>query len=156
MEITLQDAISITQPVPRGFKTLSGRTSDGTVTYYDTYKGNRAKKGHGGKIRTELRNIRNTNTVKKETPSSSGELANFAQNADMPSIQNYAPPSGNPHKSQVNSSNMSASNVTIHQSFKTDMTLNGVSSPIEFANAVKRQQENSMAIAARGAKSLIG
>lgn len=143
-------------PVPKGFKTQSGRISDGTVTYYDTNKGNRAKKGHGGKIRAELQNIRSANAVKKETPSGRGELANFAQNADMPNIQSYAPPQGNPHKSQVNSSNMSASNVTIHQSFKTDMTLNGVSSPIESANAVKRQQENSMVMAARGAKSLIG
>ncbi len=143
-------------PVPKGFKTQSGRISDGTVTYYDTNKGNRAKKGHGGKIRAELQNIRSTNAVKNKTPSGSDKLANFAQNADMPNIQSYAPPQGNPHKSQVNSSNMSASNVTIHQNFKTDMTLNGVSSPIESANAVKRQQENSMVMAARGAKSLIG
>ncbi|MEX5443425.1 glycoside hydrolase family 19 protein [Acinetobacter schindleri] len=76
--------------------------------------------------------------------------------APATAITTTKPPSGNPHKSQVNSSNMTASNVTIHQSFKTDMTLNGVSSPIESANAVQRQQENSMAIAARGAKSLIG
>ena len=145
-------------PVPKGFKTQSGRISDGTVTYYDTNKGNRAKKGHGGKIRAELQNIRSTNAVKNKTPSGSDKLANFAQNADIPNIQSYAPPQGNPHKNQINSSasNMSASNVTIHQNFKTDMTLNGVSSPVESANAVKRQQENSMTIAARGAKSLIG
>lgn len=79
-----------------------------------------------------------------------------ASNGAANPIKTITPPSGNPHKSQVNSSNMSASNVTIHQSFKTDMTLNGVSSPVESANAVKRQQENSMVIAARGAKSLIG
>lgn len=79
-------------------------------------------------------------------------------NTRASNIQSYAPPQGNPHKNQINSSasNMSASNVTIHQSFKTDMTLNGVSSPVESANAVKRQQENSMMMAARGAKSLIG
>ena len=88
------------------------------------------------------------NSPKPSTPKNPKDLARFAQNAEIPS--------GNPHKSQVNSSNMSASNVTIHQSFKTDMTLNGVSSPVESANAVKRQQENSMVIAARGAKSLIG
>ncbi len=87
-------------------------------------------------------------TAQNQTPPNPKDLAKFAQNAEIPS--------GNPHKSQVNNSNMSASNVTIHQSFKTDMTLNGVSSPIESANAVKRQQENSMTIAARGAKSLIG
>ena len=79
-----------------------------------------------------------------------------ASNGAANPIKTITPPSGNPHKSQVNSSNMTSSNVTIHQSFKTDMTLNGVSSPVESANAVKRQQENSMVIAARGAKSLIG
>lgn len=72
------------------------------------------------------------------------------------SIQSYSPPSGNPHKTQTNnSSNMTASNVTIHQEFKTDMTLNGVASPIESANAVKRQQENQLAIMARGAKGVL-
>lgn len=82
-----------------------------------------------------------------QTPMNPKDLAKFAQNAEVPS--------GNPHKSQVNSSNMTSSNVTIHQSFKTDMTLNGVSSPVESANAVKRQQENSMVIMARGAKSAL-
>ena len=93
-------------------------------------------------------NSKASQPVTPSTPKNPKDLAKFAQNAEIPS--------GNPHKSQVNNSNMSASNVTIHQSFKTDMTLNGVSSPIESANAVKRQQENSMVIAARGAKSLIG
>lgn len=92
--------------------------------------------------------IERVNTTPKAIPKNRDELAKFAQNAEIPT--------GNPHKSQVNSSNMTSSNVTIHQNFKTDMTLNGVSSPIESANAVKRQQENSMVIAARGAKSLIG
>ncbi|WP_347454064.1 glycoside hydrolase family 19 protein [Acinetobacter thermotolerans] len=71
-------------------------------------------------------------------------------------IKTSAPPTRNPHKSQVNSSNVSASNVTIHQSYKTDMTINGASSPVETANAVKRQQESEMVIMARGAKSMIG
>ena len=93
-------------------------------------------------------NSKASQPVTPSTPKNPKDLAKFAQNAEIPS--------GNPHKSQVNNSNMSTSNVTIHQSFKTDMTLNGVSSPIESANAVKRQQENSMVIAARGAKSLIG
>lgn len=92
--------------------------------------------------------VERVNATPKAIPKNRDELAKFAQNAEIPT--------GNPHKSQVNNSNMSASNVTIHQSFKTDMTLNGVSSPIESANAVKRQQENSMVIAARGAKSFIG
>lgn len=74
------------------------------------------------------------------------DLAKFAQNAEVPN--------GNPHKSQVsNSSNMTASNVTIHQSFTTDMTINGARDPIESANAVKRQQENQLAFMARNAMS---
>lgn len=77
------------------------------------------------------------------TPSNSKDLAKFAQNADIPD--------GNPHKGQVSSSNMSSSNVTIHQSFKTDMTINGARDPAESANAVKRQQENQLAFMARNA-----
>lgn len=71
-----------------------------------------------------------------------------------PNIQNTASLSGNPHKNQINGSSLSASNVTIHQSFKTDMNLNGVSNPMDAANAVKRQQENSMAIMARAAQGV--
>lgn len=79
-------------------------------------------------------------------PKNSKDLANFAQNAELPT--------GNPHKPQVsNSSNLTASNVTIHQSFKTDMTINGAREPIESANAVKRQQENQLAFMARNAIS---
>lgn len=81
------------------------------------------------------------------TPPTPKDLAKFAQNADVPG--------GNPHKGQVSSSNMSSSNVTIHQSFKTDMTINGARDPVESANAVKRQQENSLAFMARNAVSPI-
>jgi hypothetical protein len=91
--------------------------------------------------------IERVNTTPKAILKKRDELAKFAQNAEIPS--------GNPHKSQVNSSNMISSNVTIHQSFKTDMTLNGVSSPIESANAVKRQQENSLVFMARSAQSVL-
>ncbi|MEG2264362.1 MAG: cell wall hydrolase [Acinetobacter sp.] len=84
--------------------------------------------------------------VTPSTPKNPKDLAKFAQNADVPN--------GNPHKSQVsNSSNMTASNVTIHQSFKTDMTINGAREPIESANVVKRQQENQLAFMARNAMS---
>ncbi len=69
------------------------------------------------------------------------------------SLGSYGPPTGNPHKSQMNnSSSLSASNVVIHQSFQTDVTVNGASSPIDSANAIKRQQENSLVFMARGAK----
>lgn len=49
---------------------------------------------------------------------------------------------------------MSASNVTIHQSYKTDMVINGANSPVETANAVKRQQDNAMVIMARSVKGV--
>lgn len=136
-------------PVPKGYKTQTGKTSNGNVTYYDKNGGNKAKKGQGEKIQRELMSIRNSKklappTTLLPTAKNPKDLANFAQNAEIPS--------GNPHKSQVsNSSNMSASNVTIHQSFKTNMTINGAREPIESANAVKRQQENQLAFMARGA-----
>lgn len=73
----------------------------------------------------------------------------------IPELRSISPPLGNPDRSQLNNSAINASNITIHQSFQTDMTLNGVSSPAESANAMKRQQENSLAFMARGVKSVI-
>ncbi len=68
----------------------------------------------------------------------------------------FEPPFGNPEKSQVNSSSsMSASSITIHQSFQTDMNIHGARDPIESANAVKHNQENSLIVMARNAKSLL-
>ena len=134
-------------PVPKGYKTQTGRISNGNVTYYDSNGGNKAKRGQGEMVRRELMSIRNSKklappTTLLPTAKNPKDLANFAQNAEIPS--------GNPHKSQIsNSSNMSASNVTIHQSFKTDMTINGAREPVESANAVKRQQENQLAFMAR-------
>lgn len=81
------------------------------------------------------------------TPTGKKALANFAQNAEVPI--------GNPHKTQVNSSNMQSRNIVIHQSYKTDMSINGATSPIETANAVKRQQENSMVFMARSAQGVL-
>lgn len=74
-------------------------------------------------------------------------LANFAQNAELPL--------GNPHKAQVNSTNMQSRSVVIHQSYKTDMSISGAASPIETANVVKRQQESSMMFMARSAQGVI-
>lgn len=53
-----------------------------------------------------------------------------------PIINNSAPPILNPNKSQINSSNMSASNVTIYQEYKTDMTINGTNNPQASADAL--------------------
>ena len=76
----------------------------------------------------------------------------------VPRINNHDVPSGNPEKSQINSSSsMSASSIVIHQSFQTDMTINGARDPSESANAVKRQQDNSLAFMARNAMNpLVG
>lgn len=128
-------------PVPKGYKTQTGRISNGNVTYYDSNGGNKAKRGQGEMVRRELMSIRN--------------LKNSTLSTVSPSIRANTPPNGNPHKSQVNSSNISASNVTINQTFKTDMTLNGVKNPVESANAVRRQQENSLIFMARGAQSIL-
>ncbi|QHI29029.1 phage tail tape measure protein [Acinetobacter haemolyticus] len=89
------------------------------------------------------------------TPKGSIALAKFAQNAELPNIISFAPPTGNPHKSQINSADaMAASNIVINQNYQTDMTINGASSPVESANAIKRQQDNAMTIMARGAKGI--
>lgn len=80
-------------------------------------------------------------------------------NIEIPSndnISTFSPPSGNPHKSQINNSNaMTASSVVINQTYQTDMTINGASNPLESANAVKRQQENALTFMARGAKGVL-
>lgn len=80
-------------------------------------------------------------------PRNSKDLANFAQNAEVPT--------GNPHRAQVNSSNMQSRSVVIHQSYKTDMSISGAASPIETANAVKQQQESSMVFMARSAQGVL-
>ncbi|WP_284084903.1 phage tail tape measure protein [Acinetobacter nosocomialis] len=82
---------------------------------------------------------------------SQNDLSSFNQ----PVINNYGPPKGNPNKSDINASNLTSSNVTIYQSYQTDMTINGASNPLDSANAVKRQQENSMVLMARNAKGII-
>ncbi|WP_423854899.1 phage tail tip lysozyme [Acinetobacter guillouiae] len=105
-------------------------------------------KAHDQRRRNNLKKLEGQidNTDKFVLPNNPKDLAKFAENSSIPS--------GNPHKSQIANSNMSSSNVTIHQSFKTDMTISGASSPMESANAVKRQQENDLAVMARGAKGV--
>ncbi len=72
-------------------------------------------------------------------------------------INNFGPPKGNPDKTQINnSSSTSARSVVIHQTYKTDMVLNGVREPMESADAVKKQQENTMILMAHNTKSLFG
>lgn len=106
-------------------------------------------KAHDQRRRNNLEKLKGQidKTEKFILPNNPKDLARFAENATIPN--------GNPHKAQVNSSNdMSASNITINQNYQTDMTINGVSSPVESANAIKHQQENAMTIMARGAKGV--
>lgn len=128
-----------------------------------------ALKGSNNISKSTLNAISVNTPIKGQTPTEFVEyqkgrfnkqygLANKTDSLNMkgvPEIKNVAPPLGNPNKSQTNSSlSNTQSNVTIHQSFKTDMTINGASSPQESANAVKRQQENSLAIARRNVQSI--
>ncbi len=72
-----------------------------------------------------------------------------------PVITSFSPPTGNPNKSQINTSSMSASNVTIYQEYKTDMTINGASSPQASADAVKRVHDNGQTFMARSVKGVL-
>ncbi|WP_151837537.1 cell wall hydrolase [Acinetobacter ursingii] len=90
------------------------------------------------------------------TPSTQLADTKITNTGSSLNLSSFAPPSGNPHKSQINNaSNMSASNITIHQTYQTDMTINGARDPVESAKAVKRQQENSYIVMARGAQGVI-
>ncbi|PPB85682.1 cell wall hydrolase [Acinetobacter soli] len=90
------------------------------------------------------------------TPSTQLSDTKITNTGSSLNLSSVAPPSGNPYKSQINNaSNMSASNVTIHQTYQTDMTINGARDPVESAKAVKRQQENFYIVMARGAQGVI-
>ncbi|MCU4483563.1 hypothetical protein [Acinetobacter ursingii] len=74
-----------------------------------------------------------------------------------PNIQTITPPTGNPNREQVNqtNSNTKSSQVTIHQEYKTEMTINGAREPQASAQAVKRSQENANVLMARNAVGAI-
>lgn len=78
-----------------------------------------------------------------------------APNINISNTKNLAKVS-NPHKEQVNNSNASSANITIYQSHKTDMTINGADNPKETAQVVQRHNENTMIQMARNVKPLIG
>ena len=91
------------------------------------------------------------------TPTTSNQnidQSNLSQ-ATLRNIQlnNTSPPTSNPNKEQVNqtNSNTKSSQVTIHQEYKTEMTINGAKDPQASAQAVKRSQENANIIMARSA-----
>ncbi|MEN8381370.1 cell wall hydrolase [Acinetobacter radioresistens] len=91
------------------------------------------------------------------TPTTSKQNVNRSNlsQATLKNIQlnNTSPPTGNPNKEQVNqtNSNTKSSQVTIHQEYKTEMTINGARDPQASAQAVKRSQENANIIMARNA-----
>ncbi|WP_442865176.1 phage tail tape measure protein [Acinetobacter sp. HY1485] len=132
-------------PVPTGFKTQTGKISDGTSTYYDKNKGNKAKNGHGVKIRNALQQIKNGGTSSN----------NFLTASNIDIKNPTAPSRANPEKSQYLGATNNASNVTIHQNYQTDMVVNGAKNPQDSANAVKRQQENANIILARNAQAVM-
>lgn len=104
-------------------------------------------KAHDRRRRNNLGKLKGQ-TDKFVLPNNPKVLARVAENASIPN--------GNPHKSQVNSSNdFSASNITINQTYQTDMTINGAANPMDSANAVKRQQENGLVFMARNAKGIL-
>ncbi|HCA5147087.1 TPA: hypothetical protein MW178_002302 [Acinetobacter baumannii] len=79
----------------------------------------------------------------------------LAPNINISNTKNLANV-GNPHKEQVNKSNASSANITIYQSHKTDMTINGADNPKETAQVIQRHNENTMIQMARNVKPLIG
>lgn len=82
-------------------------------------------------------------------------VPNGTANATLKKVNAHTSIRENPHTEQINRSSMLANSITIHQSFKTDMTINGAREPQESASAVKRSQDNSMAIMMRNAQGLI-
>lgn len=108
-------------------------------------------KAHDSRRRKNLKALQKQIGSQKNNSQS---LAHFAQHAQTPDPSVYALPH-NPHRSQINSSRSSSSNVTIHQEYNTTMTINGAREPVESANAVKRNQDNANAIMARNAQSII-
>ncbi|MEI1746022.1 hypothetical protein V8P95_16405 [Acinetobacter baumannii] len=71
------------------------------------------------------------------------------------SIRNTTAFGNNPHKDQVNAVNSKTSNVTIYQTHKTEMTINGADNPNETAQVIQRHNENTMIQMARNVKPLI-
>lgn len=129
-------------PVPHGYKTQTGKISKGQSTFYDVNKGNKAKKGGYEKIRNALLNFRKDSNVQMNTQ---GDLIRNSK-----SISNQ-----NPYKEQVNSSTSNSKNVTVYQTHKTEMTINGAANPVLTAQMVQRHNENTMIHMAHNTKSLI-
>lgn len=87
-----------------------------------------------------------TPKVRSNVPNTSTRHTNL--NLTSSSLSNT-----NPHKSQVNSTqSLRTQSVVVHQTYKTDMVINGADRPMEVANAVQRQQENAAALMARRAQ----
>ena len=95
--------------------------------------------------------LQNKEQAKFETPKTAKGLAHFAQNADAPGMTNPTAvllPSGY-------STGSSSKNVTITQSHKTDIVINGAESPQATANRIKRHEENVSVQMAKNARSIV-
>lgn len=108
----------------------------GRTTYHQ-----RGKKRYDAELKDALKLSSSTNTVPNSTA--------------IGKVNAHTSVRENPYTEQINRSSMLANNITIHQSFKTDMTINGARDPQESASAVKRSQDNSMVMAMRNAQGVI-
>ncbi|KQE57314.1 cell wall hydrolase [Acinetobacter pittii] len=82
-------------------------------------------------------------------------ISNINSLNDLNIRNTSSPTNNNPYREQVNSVNSKSKNVTIYQSYKTDMTINDSKSPMETAQMVKRHNEDTMIHMARVVKPLI-
>jgi len=108
-------------------------------------------KSHDQRRRNHLRDIKND--VNKSAEAQKANLTSHTFTS--PNTLSESPTKINPYKEQANRMAMNASNVTIHQSFKTDMTINGAMQPVESARAVQRQHETGLAIMMRNAQGIL-
>lgn len=133
--------------VPKGYKTETGKISDGNRTYYDKNKGNKAKKGSYDSIKKALMSSRNFSSMQsKVSPVNKDALSKFAQNAEVPN--NIKPIF--PNFSNTQSSNR---NVNINQ--KTDIHVTGISDPMLAARNVRNEQDAINLQMTRNSKGVI-
>jgi len=99
----------------------------------------------------DQRRRKNLNALQKQVQLSTIDSGGVKPN--IPVIKTLSPPLVNPNKGQINQSNANSkvSQVTIHQEYKTEMTINGARDPQASAQAVKQSQENANIFLARNA-----
>lgn len=81
-------------------------------------------------------------------------LVNIGQNLSLPKINSFAPPSAVLVQSS-GSSGKAGDNVTINQSHKTDITINGAESPQVTANRIQQHADNVLAQMSKNAQGVL-